>query len=581
MKRTHTCGELNLKNVGQKVLLQGWVKKIRKMGALNFVDLRDRYGITQLIFSEQDSVLIDTIKTEYVIEVTGTVVERKTKNLELATGEIEIMVESLVIINEAKLTPFQIENGIEVGEDTRLTYRYLDLRRPEMTNNLIIRAKINSIIRQELEQQAFLEIETPILGKSTPEGARDFLVPSRVNKNKFYALPQSPQLFKQLLMISGMDRYFQIVRCFRDEDLRIDRQPEFTQLDLEMSFASGEDVMFVIENLLKKILKVTKGIENDQPLIRMAYNDAIKDYGIDKPDIRYDLKIQDLNQIFANTQVKMLIPFLEQDLAIRGVMIDQLLNKTQLAEIEQTAKQNHLTGIGFAKFENGNWTGSIASQLSETEKEALLTNFKIKDKGTLLINGGKYSEISQAMGAIRINLAKLFNLADNSEFKLLWVVDFPLFEWSDEANRYVAAHHPFTMPKAESLIDFDVNKGEALAYAYDLVMNGFEIGGGSQRITNPEIQKRMFDAIELTDQEIESNFGWFMNAYQYGAPYHAGLALGLDRIAMLLAHAPSIRDVIAFPKNSSGIDPMSNAPDFIHPQQLVDLNLELGKDKSK
>ncbi|WP_026389773.1 aspartate--tRNA ligase [[Acholeplasma] multilocale] len=574
MKRTHTCGELNISNVGQKVLLQGWVKKIRKMGAMNFVDLRDRYGITQLIIGEENASLMESIKTEYVLEVEGTVIERKSKNSDLSTGEIEIQVSTVTLINKSELTPFQIEDNIDTLEDKRMTYRYLDLRRPEMQQNLITRAKLNSVIRRVLEGQNFLEVETPYFAKSTPEGARDFLVPSRLNKNKFYALPQSPQLFKQLLMVSGLDRYYQIVRCFRDEDLRIDRQPEFTQLDLEMAFATGHDVMDLVEDMLKQILKEIKGIEIDEPFIKMPYKQAIKEYGIDKPDIRYDLRIHDLNEIFANTEVKMLQAHIAENASVRGIMIDELLGKKQLEEINETAKQNHLNGVGFAKYENGTWSGSIASQMSDAEKEAILKEFNITDKGTLLVNGGKYEDVSQAMGAIRINVAKIFDLANPNDYKPLWVVDFPLFEWSEEENRYMAAHHPFTMPKAESLSDFEINKGEAVAYAYDIVMNGFEIGGGSQRITDPEIQQRMFTAVEMTQEQVGANFGWFMNAYKYGAPYHAGLAFGLDRIAMLLSQTESIRDVIAFPKNSNGIDPMSNAPDYVEEKQLKDLNIK-------
>ncbi|WP_031542871.1 aspartate--tRNA ligase [Mesoplasma photuris] len=574
MKRTHTCGELNLSNVGQSVLLQGWVRKIRKMGAMNFVDLRDRYGITQLIIGEENAVLMENIKTEYVIEVEGIVIERKSKNLDLSTGEIEIQVSQIKIINKSELTPFLIENGIDSGEDTRMTYRYLDLRRPEMQNKLITRSKINHIVRNFLEAESFLEIETPIFGKSTPEGARDFLVPSRLNKNKFYALPQSPQLYKQLFMISGIDKYYQIARCFRDENLRADRQLEFTQLDLEMSFAIGEDVMLLVEAMIKKVLSEIKGVEFEGPLLRLSYSDAIEFYGIDKPDLRYDLKIHTLNSIFKDTEVKMLA---NVDDSIRGIMIDKILNKSQIELINEAAKQNSINGVGFAKFENGVWSGSIASQLSDNEKTALLKEFEIKDAGTLLVNHGKYSVISQAMGAVRIALANIFELANPNEYKALWVTEFPLFEFSEEENRYMAAHHPFTMPLPESVNDFEVNKENAKAYAYDIVLNGFELGGGSQRITDPKIQKRMFEAIELTKEQVDENFGWFMNAYKYGAPYHSGLAIGMDRLSMILTGSDSIRDVIAFPKNASGIDPMNGAPDFVTDAQLSELNIKTVK----
>ncbi|AUF83606.1 aspartate--tRNA ligase [Mesoplasma syrphidae] len=568
MKRTHNCGQLNIANVGQAVLLQGWVKKIRKMGAMNFIDMRDFYGITQLIIDEAHSELIQSIRPEYVIEVTGTVVERKSKNLELPTGEIEIKVTGISIINQSELTPFQIEEDLEALEDTRMTYRYLDLRRTSMQQHLKVRAKLNSIFRSVLEYNNFLEVETPYFGKSTPEGARDFLVPSRLNRNKFYALPQSPQLYKQLLMISGIDRYYQIARCFRDEDLRIDRQPEFTQLDLEMSFATGEDVMVIVEELVKKTLKEFKGIDIKEPLLRMPYREAIKNYGIDKPDLRYDLKIHDLEEIFSNTTVKMLVG---TAMPIRGIMIDQLLGKRQIEELTETAKQNGLNGFGFAKVENGIWSGSIASQLSEQEKVKILEEFEVISNGTLLLQTGPYNVISQAMGALRIHLARIFNMADLNDCKPLWVTDFPLFEWNEDEQRFEAAHHPFTMPKDCSLADFDTNKANAVAYAYDLVINGYEIGSGSQRITDPEIQQRMFDAVELTSETVERNFGWFMNAYKYGAPYHAGMGLGIDRWAMIMSNAESIRDVIAFPKNSSGIDPMNNAPDYVAEKQLSEL----------
>ncbi|EXU60257.1 aspartate--tRNA ligase [Mycoplasma mycoides] len=574
MKRTHTCGELTLQNVDQKVILQGWVKKIRKLGAMVFIDLKDRYGITQLVIEQENINLINNIKNEYVIEISGIVVKRKSVNKELITGEIEVIVKDLLVINKSELTPFVLENDVNVNEDTRLTYRYLDLRRPIMQNNLIIRAKINHIIRNYLTDLNFLEVETPYFAKSTPEGARDFLVPSRLNKNKFYALPQSPQLFKQLLMISGIDRYYQIVRSFRDEDLRIDRQPEFTQLDLEMSFATSEDVMQISESLIKKILKEVKNFEIKGPLLRLSYKDAIDLYGSDKPDLRYDLKIHTLNDIFKNTNIKFLN---NPDLFIRAICIDQLLSKKQLEDLNQQAKQFHFNSIAFIKFENNNWSGSLASQLTENEKELLIKEFDIKNKATIILNIGKYAEISQLMGAIRISLAKMFNLETKDDFKLLWVVDFPLFEFNEQENRYVAAHHPFTSPKEECLTDFDTNKKDALACAYDLVMNGFEIGGGSQRITDPEIQQRMFDAVELTAQQVETNFGWFMNAYKYGAPYHAGIAWGLDRINMILTDSNSIRDVIAFPKNSLGIDMMSNAPDLVSEKQLEELNIKIVK----
>ncbi|WP_338972996.1 aspartate--tRNA ligase [Spiroplasma endosymbiont of Panorpa germanica] len=576
MKRTHNCGELTKKNLGQKVVLQGWVKKNRKLGALIFIDLRDRYGITQLIIEESAFNMASSLKTESVIQVSGEVIARKSVNPELLTGDIEIKVTELELINSSEVTPFEIKNNLESSEDTRMTYRYLDLRREELQKNFILRSKINKIIRNYYHDNNFIEVETPIFGKSTPEGARDFLVPSRINHHKFYALPQSPQLYKQLLMISGFDRYFQIAKCFRDEDLRIDRQPEFTQLDMEMSFANPIDIQENIEGLLAKILWDTKKIKLKTPLPRITYREAIEKYGIDKPDLRFGLEIQNFTNIFSKTSIP-LLQNLTKNEVIRGVKVDCLIGKKELEQLTQTAHQNKLNNLPFLKFTNGEWSGSLAKNLSDEEKKSLISDFKIKGDCTLLIARGEYELVSQAFGAIRNHVAKIYELFDKDAINLLWVIDFPLFEFSEEENRFVAAHHPFTQPKEESLKDFDINKKDALAAAYDIVMNGFEIGGGSQRITNEDIQKRMFKAIEMSPESVEQNFGWFINAYKFGAPYHSGCALGIDRILMILAQTTSIRDVIAFPKNSNGIDPMTNAPDMVSQTQLDDLKLKLSK----
>ncbi|QHX36619.1 aspartate--tRNA ligase [Spiroplasma sp. BIUS-1] len=571
MKRTHTCGELTLKNVNENVILQGWVTKVRKMGAMNFIDLRDRYGITQLVIDE--SISLENIKSEYVLEVEGKVIERKSKNLDLKTGEIEIKVEKVTLINKSELTPFEIKDGIESQEDTRLTYRYLDLRRPEMQNNLLIRSKMNHVIRNFFVEKEFIEVETPIFGKSTPEGARDFLVPSRLNEGKFYALPQSPQLYKQLFMISGLDRYFQIVKCFRDEDLRIDRQPEFTQLDMEMSFADANDVMDTIENLVKKVILEIKGTDIKESIQRITWKDSMDKYGNDKPDLRFGFEIHTLNEIFNGTEIPLFSNL--ENKSIRAICVDSLLNKKELEDLTEVAKQNSVNILAFAKYDLNEWTGSIGSKLSDNEKTNLVKEFNIEKPSTILFVVEEYYKASQAMGSVRNRVAKLLNLLDSEVMKLAWIVDFPLFEFSEEENRFVAAHHPFTMPADESLDNFDTNKEKALAKAYDIVLNGFEIGGGSQRITDSSIQKRMFDAIGLTEEQIETNFGWFVNAYKYGAPYHAGCALGLDRICMLLTGSENIREVIAFPKNSSGTDPMTNAPDRVTTQQLDELNIKL------
>lgn len=575
MQRTHTCGDLNLTNLHQPIVLQGWIKKIRKMGGLTFIDLRDRYGITQLKIDENKA---KNLHPEDVIQVQGIVEKRPQANKQLATGEIEVIVESLKIISHAKVPPFPIENSVSATEETRLKYRYLDLRRQEMQSNLLLRAKLNSTIRKFFEQEQFLEVETPYLAKATPEGARDFLVPSRLNQDKFYALPQSPQLFKQLLMIAGLDRYYQIVRCFRDEDLRADRQLEFTQLDMEMAFATNEDVMFIIDQLMSEIFSVILDHKITLPIPRLTYKEAMESYGSDKPDLRFELKIHNLTKHFKTTQAKF-FQNLGNDF-VQGLGIDELLSKKQLTQIEEAGKQNHLPNLAILKITNGEWTGGLAAQLSSQEKTNLLKEFGLKNQGTILLTKGKNQDLLQALGMMRLEIAKIFNLANPNAYNLVWIVDFPLFEWSEEEGRFQAAHHPFTMPRKDYEANFHIKKAEALASAYDLVINGFEVGGGSQRIADPEMQKLMFEAIGLTPAQAENNFGWFLEAYDFGAPYHAGLALGLDRIAMILTQSNSIRDVIAFPKNASGIDPMSSAPGAISKQQLAELHLKL-EDKRK
>jgi aspartyl-tRNA synthetase len=480
MKRTHTCGQLQIANVGQEVVLQGWVNKIRKMGALTFVDLRDRYGITQLVLS--DAVQNEDIKPEYVIEITGKVIERKSKNANIATGAIEIEVQHLTVINKADLTPFEIKDDITAQEDTRLKYRYLDLRRPVMQNNLITRSKVNNIMRNYFNDHDFIEIETPVFAKSTP-------------------------------------------------------------------FATQEDVIEMIEGLMAQILKKIKGIDLALPLQRIDYTKAIEMYGSDKPDLRFELVIQTLNEQFKQTEIPFFKTAIDNGDAVRGIFVPKVLTKKDLEALTETTKQNRVNILAFAKWSQNEWSGSIASKLNDAEKAELLKTFAVKAEGTFLFVADKYALASQAMGAIRNHAAKLADLIDEQQFKLLWVVKFPLFEWSEEEERFVAAHHPFTMPTSDCLASFDTDKASAFANAYDIVMNGFEIG-------------------------IERNFGWFIKAYNYGAPYHSGCALGIDRICMLLSHAENIREVIAFPKNSSGVDPMSNAPDFVDAKQLAELNIQ-------
>lgn len=573
MKRTHTCGQLKINDINKEVILQGWVSKIRKMGVLTFVDLRDRYGITQLVFEDNLLKQFDLIKNEYVIEVNGTVIERKSKNLDLITGEIEIKVKTLKIINKSEITPFEIKDKIEANEDTRLIYRYLDLRRPEMQQKIIVRSKINNIIRNFFINKDFVEIETPFFGKSTPEGARDFLIPSRLNTGKFYALPQSPQLYKQLFMISGFDRYFQIVKCFRDEDLRIDRQPEFTQLDMEMSFADSEDVMNVIEEVVKQIIKDIKKIDIKEPIMRMSWAESFDKYGNDKPDLRFGYELTTVDDIFSKTQIPLFMK--KKDQVIRAICVDDLLNNKEIKDLTEVANQNSVETLAFLKFNDNEWSGSLASKLNDNEKRDLLLKFQIKKTCTILFIIEEYKKASQALGAIRNHIAKIKNLLCDDDIKLVWIVDFPLFEFSAEENRYVASHHPFTMPSDDCINTFDINKKDAKAKSYDIVLNGFEIGGGSQRVTDSEIQKRIFNTIGLSDDQIKNEFGWFVDAYKYGAPYHSGCALGLDRICMLLTKAENIREVIAFPKNSSGIDPMTSAPTEISDNQLKELKISI------
>ncbi|WP_338970789.1 aspartate--tRNA ligase [Spiroplasma endosymbiont of Labia minor] len=576
MIRTHNCGELTLKNISQTVILQGWVKKIRKLGSLTFIDIRDQYGITQLNISES-FLNGKNIKTEFVIQVEGKIIERKSKNLKISTGEIEVEVTKLQIINESEVTPFMIEDDITALEDTRMKYRYLDLRRSEIQNKLLLRSKMNWTIRNFFVKQNFIEIETPVLGKSTPEGARDFLVPSRVNKHEFYALPQSPQLYKQLLMVAGFDRYFQIAKCFRDEDLRIDRQPEFTQLDMEMSFANASDVQNEIENLMVEIFENTLNKKIATPFLKMTYKDAIDKYGSDKPDLRFGYEIKTFNEFNLTTQIELFLNVLNKQNVIRGIIIDKLLSKTEIEKLTETAKQNKANWLTFIKYDNDLWSGPIASKIADQEKQQLKKRFlEFKsNQFTVLFVGDEFTKASMILGAIRNTLGTILNIKAANEFKFLWVIDFPLFEWSDEEEKFVAAHHPFTQPAEISIDTFDIDKANALAKAYDIVLNGFEIGGGSERINDKKIQERMFSAIGLTQDLIDKKFGWFVNAYKYGAPYHSGCALGLDRIAMLLTNANNIREIIAFPKNSSGIDMMMKAPSEVSEFQLKELHIKL------
>ena len=572
---------LSKKNVGKTVTLNGWVSKKRNLGGLLFVDLRDRSGIIQLVIRPESKAyeIGESLKNEYVIEATGTIVERESKNQELLTGEIEVEVTSLTILNTSKEPPFPITDETTALEDTRLKYRYLDIRRTPIKEKLLLRHKLMQTIRNFLSEEDFIEVETPILCKSTPEGARDYLVPSRVNKGKFYALPQSPQIFKQLLMVGGIERYFQIAKCFRDEDLRADRQPEFTQVDMEMSFVTEEDVMNVTEKLLQKVFKEIKGIDIELPLRKMKYDDAINYYGSDKPDLRFDMKIENVTNIFQNTNIEFIKEGLKNGQIVNAIVVKNHLEHFTRKEIDKCTdfvKNLKASGLMYIKIEE-EMSGSIVKNLSEEEKNSLKSTLHLEQNDMVFLMVGEYSIVKTALGALRCKLAKDLGLINPHDYKLLWVTDFPTFEYSEEEGRYVACHHPFTSPKEEDVDKLLTDKEHCYSKAYDIVINGYEAGGGSIRIHDNEVQQKMFEALELTEQDIEEKFGFFVEALKYGTPPHGGLALGLDRLTMLLSETENIRDVIAFPKTASASDLMSDCPNTVSENQLEELGIEFSK----
>ena len=573
--------KLNIKNVGEVVTLYGWVSKKRNLGGLIFIDLRDRSGIVQLVIRPENKYyeLAETLKNEYVITVSGTVVERESKNEKMATGEIEVEVTELTLLNEALEPPFQITDNTNALEDTRLKYRYLDIRRGEIKEKLETRHKIMLAIRNFLNRGDFLEIETPILCKSTPEGARDYLVPSRVNKGTFYALPQSPQIFKQLLMVGGIEKYFQIAKCFRDEDLRADRQPEFTQVDIEMSFVTEDDVMGLTEKLIAHVFKEVKGVEISLPLQRMKYDDAIKNYGSDKPDLRFDMAIKDVTEAFKSTEIAFIKDALEKNGIINGIVVKDAADKYSRKEIDKCTdfvKTYKATGLIYLKKE-AELTGSIVKLLTKEEKETLIETLHLEENDLVFLVVGDHNMVKTSLGALRCKLAKDLRLIKENDYKLLWVTDFPTFEYSEEEGRFVACHHPFTAPKDEDIEKLLTDKSHCYSKAYDIVINGYEAGGGSIRIHDAKVQEKMFEALELTNDDIEQKFGFFVRALKYGTPPHGGLALGLDRLTMLLTNTENIRDVIAFPKTASASDLMSECPNKVSDDQLKELHIKIEK----
>lgn len=583
-KRTHTCGELRESNIGQIVTLNGWVDNRRDLGGVIFIDLRDRYGITQIVFepnynSKAHSDAKD-LRNEWVISVTGKVRRRPegTENFELETGLIDVMVDEVTVLNKAQTPPFPLEDNINTSEETRLKYRYLDLRRRPMQRNLILRHKMYQIVRRYFDENNFLEIETPFLMKSTPEGARDFLVPSRLHKGHFYALPQSPQTYKQLLMVSGFDRYFQIVRCFRDEDLRADRQYEFTQIDVEMSFVDEEDIFAIVEGLMKRLYSEALGLDIQTPFPRLPYKDAMELYGSDKPDLRFDLKLVKLNHIFSNSNFRLFSDAIKKGGIVSAINAKGCGNYTrnQLDVLTDFVKKLGSGGLIWIRVTENGLESPTLKFFTEDEKAELIkaTNAELGD--LILIQAGDWKKTLSIMGTLRLEMARRMNLIpQNSEPKLLWVTDFPLFEYCEEENRLVAMHHPFTSPKDEHIDLMLTDPLKVQAKAYDLVLNGNEIAGGSIRIFDSEIQAKMFQVLGISKEEAEDKFGFLMNAFKYGAPPHGGIAFGFDRMVMLFAGQNSIRDVIAFPKTSNGISLMDGAPTPISPEQLKELHIKV------
>lgn len=576
MYRTHNNGELRLQDVNSEVTLCGWVAKRRNFGALVFIDLRDRYGITQLVFNEDLAKQISDVRNEYVLQVKGTVVERKDKNPKLATGEIEVVVREVKIVNTAITTPMIIADETDALEDTRLKYRYLDLRRPVLQKNLILRNRITLLVRNYLAKYGFTEVETPILCRSTPEGARDYLVPSRISKGEFYALPQSPQLYKQLLMVGGMDRYFQIARCFRDEDLRADRQPEFSQIDIEMSFVDEEDIWSMTEGLMKEIFKDIKGIDLPE-FKRIPYDTCMERYGSDKPDLRFDMPLYNVSEVFANTEFKVFENCLNEGGIIQAMNVKNGADKfsrKQLDKLQDYVKVYGAKALANLKLTAEGFAGSVTKVFSDAEKEALRTMLNIEENDIVFFVADKKKVAQSSLGALRVKLGHDLDLINKDAYEFLWVTDFPMFEYDENENRYVAAHHPFTSPNLEDVDKLLSDPAHCYSRAYDLVLNGYELLSGSIRIHDQKLQEKVFEAIGMTLEEAHEKFSWFMDAFQYGTPPHGGVGIGLERLTMILAGTDNIRDVVAFPKTASASDLMAQAPSPVDPAQLKELGIE-------
>lgn len=584
LKRSDYCGTLRIENVDKEVMLMGWIQKSRNLGGLIFADIRDTSGLCQIVFDINDNKELfekaENLGSEYVVAVKGIIKERQAKNPNIATGDIEVIVSELRILNESETPPIYVKDDDDVSEGLRLKYRYLDLRKPQMQHNMKMRHKVCQIVRNFLSDENFLEIETPILGKPTPEGARDYLVPSRVNPGKFYGLPQSPQLFKQLLMVSGMDRYFQIAKCFRDEDLRADRQPEFTQIDCEMSFVEMEDVMEVMERLIQKVFKETINVDVTLPLPRLTYKEAMDRFGSDKPDLRFGFELKDLTEIAAKCGFSVFEGAVAAGGSVRAINLngyESQFTRKNITELENVAKLYGAKGLAWMKFTSEGISSPIAKFMTQEVIDQITATMDAKEGDLLLFVADKHSIVFNALGHVRLEAAKKLNVVDENEFNFLYVTEFPMFEYDEEAGRYVAMHHPFTSPLDEDFDKFETEPQTMRAKAYDMVLNGVELGGGSIRIYDPKVQSTMFKVLGFTEENAYEQFGFLLDAFKYGTPPHGGLAFGLDRVMMLILNQESIRDVIAFPKNQNAICPLTNAPGETDEKALDELNIAIKK----